>query len=104
MVYGMLEKEFESFLSLFPKYPEVESVVLYGSRAKGTNKPFSDIDITLKGPNLTRKILNDIAWDFEELYLPYFLDVSIYNKLKSKDFVNSIDNTGVTIYHKSVNV
>ncbi|MCQ2966812.1 MAG: nucleotidyltransferase domain-containing protein [Alphaproteobacteria bacterium] len=100
MKYGITEKEFELLLSVFPRYTEIESVILYGSRAKGNNKRFSDIDITLKGEKLTTKILNDIAYNIDELYLPYFLDISIYNKLKTPEFIKEIDNTGIEIYNK----
>lgn len=49
MKYGLEEQTLQTIFLIFGKYPEVEEVILYGSRAKGNFKPFSDIDITLKG-------------------------------------------------------
>ncbi len=100
MKYGLDDKYFNKLIGVFPQYPEVESVILYGSRAKGNYKPFSDIDITLKGASLTRQILGDIFAQIDDLLLPYFLDISIYDKLTDKDFIASIDKTGVEIYRR----
>lgn len=102
MKYGLDDKYFNKLISVFPRHPEVESVILYGSRAKGNYKPFSDIDITLKGFNLTRQHLGQIFTEIDDLLLPYFLDISIYNKLTDKGFIEAIDKTGVEIYRKNL--
>ena len=49
MKYGIKEEYWKKLCELFAKKPKIEKVILYGSRAKGTYKPFSDIDITLLG-------------------------------------------------------
>lgn len=102
MKYGLDDKYFNALISVFPRHPEVESVILYGSRAKGNYKPFSDIDITLKGSNLTHQHLGQIFTEIDDLLLPYFLDISIYNKLTDKGFIEAIDKTGVEIYRKNL--
>lgn len=77
MKYGLDDNYFDKLTSVFPRHPEVESVVLYGSRAKGNYKPFSDIDITLKGaspvnfwakfsPKLTTSCCR-ISWTFPSM-------------------------------------
>ena len=102
MKYGLDDKYFNALISVFPRHPEVDSVILYGSRAKGNYKPFSDIDITLKGKTLTRQLLGRIFTEIDDLLLPYFLDISIYNKLTDKGFIEAIDKTGVEIYRKNM--
>jgi uncharacterized protein len=47
--YGIEEYEWEKIRAIFTHYPHIERAVLFGSRAKGTNKPFSDVDIALMG-------------------------------------------------------
>lgn len=46
-MHGLTIEELELLCSLFTRQKEIEQVILYGSRAKGTHKPFSDVDITL---------------------------------------------------------
>ena len=43
----MTDEELNLLCTLFAGQKEIEQVILYGSRAKGTHKPFSDVDITL---------------------------------------------------------
>ena len=102
MKYGLDDKYFNALISVFPRHPEVDSVILYGSRAKGNYKPFSDIDITLKGSTLTRQHLGQIFTEIDDLLLPYFLDISIYDKLTDKGFIEAIDKSGVEIYRKNL--
>jgi len=48
MEYGLKQQEVESIKQIFSAFPEVEKAILYGSRAKGTYRPNSDIDIRVK--------------------------------------------------------
>ena len=47
MKYGIKEEQWDMLCNVFANNPKIEKVILYGSRAKGTYKPFSDVDITL---------------------------------------------------------
>ena len=44
---GLSRVECERIYSVFQLYPEIKTVVLYGSRAKGNFRPNSDIDLTI---------------------------------------------------------
>lgn len=37
---------------VFQKHPQIEKVILYGSRAKGNYRAGSDIDITIVAPKM----------------------------------------------------
>lgn len=50
--FGLKSLDLEQISVIFRRHPEVEKVILYGSRAKGNYKPFSDIDITLVGAKI----------------------------------------------------
>ena len=76
----MTDDELNLLCSLFARHKEIEQVILYGSRAKGTHKLFSDVDITLTGIGLSRSHLNRLLADIDESSFPYFFDVSIFLK------------------------
>ena len=63
---------------VFAQRPQIEKVILYGSRVKGTYKPFSDIDITLVG---NEEIINSIV----SIYRLYAIS-------NSENFLKSITN------------
>lgn len=49
--------------------------VVFGSRAEGTARRYSDIDIGIAGEPLSADRLSQLAEDFEESELPYRVDI-----------------------------
>ncbi len=66
--------------------PENARVWVFGSRAKGTARRFSDLDLLIDvgGTKLDNKIKSDLAWDFEESDLPYKVDIADWNSISGK--------------------
>ena len=100
MPYGLKDSELTNLKALFAKNDRLERVILYGSRAKGTYKPFSDVDITLVGRELTHSDLNRMILDIDDLLLPYMFDISIFHTLKNPDLIDHINRRGIVIYEK----
>lgn len=100
MKYGLSEQTITKINSVFSKYPEIHSVILYGSRAKGTFKPGSDIDLTVIGPNVDNKILNKISLSLDDLLLAYTVDLSLFSDIESQELINHINRVGITFYNK----
>ena len=98
MKYGLSDIELNKLRELYARYEDIEEVILYGSRAKGNHKPFSDVDISLVGANLTRSRLNQIAIAIEDLLLPYQYDLSIFHKLTKIELVAHIRRVGISIF------
>ncbi|MFI3122108.1 MAG: nucleotidyltransferase domain-containing protein [Methylococcaceae bacterium] len=101
MKYGLNEQIITQINSVFAHYPEVEQVILYGSRAKGTYKNGSDIDLTLKGNRLDLAIINKISNDIDDLLLPYSFDISIFSQISNAGLVDHINRVGVVFYEIS---
>ncbi|MCX7095325.1 MAG: nucleotidyltransferase domain-containing protein [Methylobacter sp.] len=101
MKYGLNEQIITQINSIFAHYPEVEQVILYGSRAKGTYKNGSDIDLTLKGNRLDLAIINKISNDIDDLLLPYSFDISIFSQISNAGLVDHINRVGVVFYEIS---
>ena len=99
----MTDDELQLLCSLIVRHKEKEQVILYGSRARGTHKPFSDVDITLLGIGLTRSHLNRLMADIDESSLPYSFDISLYTKLTNSDLIEQIERTGVVLYQRGEN-
>ncbi|MBP3259799.1 MAG: nucleotidyltransferase domain-containing protein [Prevotella sp.] len=100
--FGLDEDEWRYLQDVFASTQALEKVVLYGSRAKGNYKPFSDIDITLMGQNLSESDLTDVMSKLDESSLPYFCDVSLFKNLTSKPLLDHIMRRGKTIYQRQV--
>lgn len=48
-MFGLQQKHIDAINACFAQYPQIEQVILYGSRAKGNYKNGSDIDLTIVG-------------------------------------------------------
>ncbi|MDR1625490.1 MAG: nucleotidyltransferase domain-containing protein [Spirochaetia bacterium] len=99
MQYGLSDRSLATLASIFGKYPGLRQAILYGSRAKGTYRSGSDIDLALKTDDtFTRGDLLRIAGDFEDSDLPYCVDVCLYSKLSNPDLRAHIDRAGKLLY------
>lgn len=77
--------------------PEVERVTLYGSRARGTHRIGSDIDLAIHGSAVTRRTIAALLSAFDDSPLPYFVDVVHYDTIANHDFRRNIDRDGIDI-------
>ena len=98
--YGLKPQILQGIKEVFERYPKIECAVLYGSRAKGNYRPNSDIDLTLKGEHLDLSVLIKIENELDDLLLPYKIDLSILNQIKSPELLDHIERVGKVIYNK----
>lgn len=99
MKYGLSEKQLNEIITLIAAYPEIESAVLFGSRAIDTYKEASDVDIALKGEKITASLAAKLKYQFEEdTYLPFFFDFVAYPTITNEALKKHIDTKGVSIY------
>lgn len=100
MKYGLKTNTIDIINQVFSRHPEVEKVLIYGSRAKGNFRSGSDIDLTLQGEKLTHSILNRISLELDDLLLPYTIDLSIYHHITNPDLLEHIKDVGSVFYRK----
>lgn len=95
---GLTETDFTKILSVFERFSVLEKVVLYGSRAKGNYRQYSDIDIVIEGNGLNLKTQQEIELAIDDLYLPYNFDISIRSKISNPDLLAHVSRVGIEIY------
>ncbi len=101
-MFGLSPDVIRNIKKEFSKFPQIEKVILYGSRAKGNYKDGSDIDVTLIGKNLNLKTVYALEEFLEALYLPYSFDISIFTQIDNDDLIEHILNVGKDFYIKGV--
>jgi len=98
---GLSEGDIKTITAVLKKFPTVEAAFLYGSRAMGTFRKGSDIDIALKGEQLSADTCSRIHFELEEeTLLPYFFDITHYASLENQNLKDHIDRVGVVLYQK----
>ena len=85
MPFGLKDIEINRLKQLFAADGHIETVILYGSRAKGTYKPFSDVDITLTGDDLTHENLVRLSLAIDDVSQILSTGITIYRKHQKDD-------------------
>ena len=98
MKFGLEDLDIQKIQSVFTQFPEIQKVIIYGSRAKGNFKMGSDIDLTIIGENLSFSLLLSIRGVLADLNLPYLFDVSIFTSLENLDLIEHINRVGQEFY------
>ena len=98
-MYGLDPDTLRNIQQVIKKITTIDTVILYGSRAKGNYHHGSDIDITLKGKTLTlSNSVYPLMDELEELYLPYTFDISIFEHIDNKHLIEHINRVGKLFY------
>ncbi len=98
--YGLTELQLEQIVGVFSNYKEINRVIIHGSRAKGSQKVYSDIDIAILGEDLNYSVLQKIEIELDDLMLPYKFDVSDYNTIDNEEMLDQINRFGKVLYKK----
>ncbi len=99
--FGLSESVLNQIRAVWENFPEVEKCIIYCSRALGTYLPNSDIDLALTGENLNFSTLLKIENEFDDLLLPYQIDLSIMGKIENQNLINHINEVGMVFYKKA---
>ncbi|GAB3979137.1 nucleotidyltransferase domain-containing protein [Spirosoma terrae] len=94
MPYGLIDNDLARIVDVLAMNGRVEQAVLFGSRAKGTHKPGSDVDIALKGADLTLNDLLALSVALDELWIPLRVDLLLYNRIDEPALLDHIDRVG----------
>lgn len=98
---GLSDAELKEITAVLKRFHSVESAVIFGSRAKGNFRKGSDVDIAIKGKNITFRNVSDINYELnDESSLIYFFDIIDYNSIENVDLREHIDRVGVEFFLK----
>ena len=95
MKYNLPDRILRELSFLAKKY-SVTKIILFGSRARGTNTERSDIDIAVFGGNFEQ-----FYWDVKEnVHSLLMFDIVQADATISDELKQEIERDGVTIYEK----
>lgn len=99
--FGLSEAAMDIIREIYGRFPRIARVIAYGSRAKGTFREGSDIDMTvIADEGFTQDDLRHVADAFDDSMLPYLVDISIFAELKSPELKDHIRRRGKVLYER----
>lgn len=102
MMYGLTDKQLTQIQRVLARTPRLERAILFGSRAKGTNHPGSDVDLALFGESVTLRDRFRLDNELDDLDLPFTFDLLLYDQLTNPALREHIDRIGVTLYERGI--
>lgn len=96
--FGLPANAINKLRDVFNGWPEIQRVVLYGSRAKGSYRPGSDIDLTIEADALSLSQLLALENQIDELLLPWMVDLSLKRHIDNPALLDHIHRVGVPFY------
>lgn len=82
-------------------FPEIERIIVFGSRVLGNAKPGSDVDMAIVGKDVTTRVEGAFR-DYleEETNIPYLLDIIRFETIKNTALREHILRYGIPLYWK----
>jgi predicted nucleotidyltransferase len=97
IIPGIENSSSSRIVQVFAPLPRKAELILFGSRAKGTYREGSDIDICLKGSGLKIEDRFPYLEKYEDLNLPWKLDVILYEMIQEPALKEHIDRVGILL-------
>ena len=96
--HGLSERTLIALSDAFSHYPDIESVILYGSRAKGNYREESDIDLAIIAPNMSSSDFALLSLALDELPIIYKIDCVLLKELENTGLKDNIISQGRIIW------
>lgn len=98
--HGLSQKTIDGITGVLARFPAVDEALLFGSRAKGTHKTGSDIDLALVGSNLNWRMVGKIYNALDDLLQPYRFSLIIYDKYTDPEVAAHIRRVGIPLFKR----
>lgn len=98
--HGLSDRTLARIRQVLSRFSEVERAILFGSRAKRTHKPGSDIDLALSGEGLDWRTIGRIYDALDDLLLPYRFSLVRYDSETDPDVAAHIARVGIPIFER----
>lgn len=98
--HGLSTTTLEKVRAVLERFPEVERAVLFGSRAKGTYKSGSDIDLSLEGAALEWRVVGRLYDALDDLLLPFKFSLIVHDKALDSEVAAHIARVGIPLFER----
>lgn len=98
MKFGLTSEDLKSIRAVLEKFPLIKKMEIFGSRAMGTEKTGSDIDLVIYG-QIPHDTLTQIKFILEEeIPLPYHFDIILWDEIENQALKKHIREHGQEFY------
>ena len=99
-MYGLSDRSYKELIMILDSIPEIDEAIIFGSRSRGDFWHASDIDLSLKGKNVTKRTVRVLNDKLYESHIPYFFDTNIYSHISNPVFKANVDRDGKLFFRR----
>jgi predicted nucleotidyltransferase len=100
MLFGIKQKYLADLEKTIASFPEIEKVLVYGSRSRGDFQKTSDLDLAIFGSKLTFDKFLVICTELREVLFPVKLDIVHFENLENQALKQEIEKDGKVLVCK----
>ena len=98
MLYGIKDEFLSDIIRIISTNDKTREIILFGSRAKGIPESGSDIDLALKGADITLDDLISLKIELDEIPIANKIDLVIYDTINEPALIDHINRVGIRLY------
>jgi predicted nucleotidyltransferase len=98
LTFGLSDRIRSDIGQVFAHYPAIERVLIFGSRAKGSAGPGSDIDLAVVAPEMSDAEFTRLWNAIEDLPLVFKVDLLHWDRLSNPRLKDKIPREGCLFY------
>lgn len=95
--FGLCPRDWKNIREVFSRFPQINNVTIFGSRAMGNYKDGSDIDLAVMESGIDNMDIINLKAAFDESDLPYNVDILYYPEVQNISLKDHIDRVGLKI-------
>ena len=96
--FGISDTDLNKITSLLRSIEGIEKAKIFGSRALGTYRDGSDIDIAVTAPAMDHTQFLRLATSLDDLMLPYKIDLIIMHHIANDALTEHIEKVGINLW------
>lgn len=98
LIFGLSSAILSDLRRVFAAYPEIEQVLIFGSRAKGSFRDGSDIDLAVFAPTMSKAAFTRLWNELDALPILFKMDVLHWDALNNERLKNKICAEGQALF------
>lgn len=93
-LFGLKESQLSQITNVLKQWPKIKNAIIFGSRAMGTFREGSDIDIALDAPGKSHDEYLRLSTQLNDLLLPHKIDLILLHQINNQALLNHIQRVG----------
>ncbi len=98
LIFGLAARHYADFQAIFSRYPQIQKVLIFGSRAKGIARSGSDFDLAVFAPDLSDGDFSRLWNEVDALPVVFKIDLLHWDRLPSSPLKEKIVAEGKLFY------